>query len=97
MMTEEQKTALLSMLKVDLGNKSTNAYDERLSQYIETADQAITGMGATLDYTVLKDCQLVVMYAAWTWRKRASGEGMPRMLRYALNNRIFSEKVKSNG
>lgn len=96
-MTEEQKTALLSMLKVDLGIKSTTAYDERLSQYIEAADQAITEMGATLDYTVLKDNQLVVMYAAWTWRKRDSGEGMPRMLRYALNNRIFSEKVKSNG
>lgn len=96
-MTEEQKTALLSMLKVDLGIKSTIAYDERLSQYIEAADQAITEMGATLDYTVLKDNQLVVMYAAWTWRKRDSGEGMPRMLRYALNNRIFSEKAKSNG
>lgn len=96
-MTEEQKTALLSMLKVDLGIKSTTAYDERLSQYIEAADQAITEMGATLDYSVLKDNQLVVMYAAWTWRKRDSGEGMPRMLRYALNNRIFSEKVKSNG
>lgn len=96
-MTEEQKTALLSMLKVDLGIKSTTAYDERLSQYIEAADQAITEMGATLDYTVLKDNQLVVMYAAWTWRKRDSGEGMPRMLRYALNNRIFSEKVKING
>lgn len=96
-MSEEQIQTLLSMLKVDLGIKSTTAYDERLSQYIEAADQAITEMGATLDYTVLKDNQLVVMYAAWTWRKRDSGEGMPRMLRYALNNRIFSEKVKSNG
>lgn len=96
-MNAQQIQTLLSMLKVDLGIKSTTAYDERLSQYIEAADQAITEMGATLDYTVLKDCQLVVMYAAWTWRKRDSGEGMPRMLRYALNNRIFSEKVKSNG
>lgn len=96
-MNEEQIQTLLSMLKVDLGIKSTTAYDERLSQYIEAADQAITEMGATLDYSVLKDNQLVVMYAAWTWRKRDSGEGMPRMLRYALNNRIFSEKVKSNG
>ena len=96
-MNAEQIQTLLSMLKVDLGIKSTTAYDERLSQYIEAADQAITEMGATLDYSALKDNQLVVMYAAWTWRKRDSGEGMPRMLRYALNNRIFSEKVKSNG
>jgi hypothetical protein len=36
---------------------------------------------------------LVVMYAAWLWRKRDNMEGMPRMLRYALNNRIFQEKM----
>lgn len=94
-MNAEQIQTLLSMLKVDLGIKSTTAYDERLSQYIEAADQAITEMGATLDYTVLKDNQLVVMYAAWTWRRRDSGEGMPRMLRYALNNKIFSEKINN--
>ena len=27
--------------------------------------------------------------AAWLWRRRDSGEGMPRMLRYTLNNRII--------
>lgn len=49
--------------------------------------------GATLDVSVLEDAQLVVMYSAWLWRKRDSGEGMPRMLRWALNNRILSEKA----
>ena len=92
-MNEEQIQTLLSMLKVDLGIMQTTAYDERLSQYLENALASIKEEGATLDLTVLKDKQLVVMYAAWTWRKRESGEGMPRMLRYALNNRIFSEKV----
>lgn len=94
-MTTEQTNELLSMLKVDLGIMSTTAYDERLSQYLENALDSIQEEGATLDLTVLKDKQLVVMYAAWTWRKRESGEGMPRMLRYALNNRIFSEKVNN--
>lgn len=94
-MTTEQITELLSMLKVDLGIMSTTAYDERLSQYLENALASIKEEGATLDLTVLKDKQLLVMYAAWTWRKRESGEGMPRMLRYALNNRVFSEKVKN--
>lgn len=94
-MNEEQIQTLLSMLKVDLGIMSTTAYDERLSQYLENAFASIKEEGATLDLTVLKDKQLVVMYAAWTWRKRESGEGMPRMLRYALNNRIFSEKVNN--
>ena len=94
-MTTEQITELLSMLKVDLGIMSTTAYDERLSQYLENALDSIKEEGATIDLAVLKDKQLVVMYAAWTWRKRESGEGMPRMLRYALNNRIFGEKVKN--
>lgn len=94
-MTTEQITELLSMLKVDLGIMSTTVYDERLSQYLENALASIKEEGVTLDLTVLKDKQLVVMYAAWTWRKRESGEGMPRMLRYALNNRIFSEKVNN--
>ena len=96
-MNAEQSQALLSMLKVDLGIMATTAYDERLGQYLENAAASIAEEGATLDLDILKDKQLVVMYAAWTWRKRDSGEGMPRMLRYALNNRIFSEKVKTNG
>lgn len=94
-MNAEQIQTLLSMLKVDLGIMSTTAYDERLTQYLENAFSSIREEGASLDLTAVKDCQLVVMYAAWTWRKRESGEGMPRMLRYALNNRIFSEKVNN--
>lgn len=94
-MNAEQIQTLLSMLKVDLGIMSTTAYDERLTQYLENAFSSIREEGASLDLTAVKDCQLVVMYAAWTWRKRESGEGMPRMLRYALNNRIFGEKVNN--
>ncbi len=86
---------LLDMLKVDLGIKSTTAYDERLEQYIESAKKSITEEGITLDLEDIQDCQLVVMYSAWTWRKRDSGEGMPRMLRYALNNRVFREKIRN--
>lgn len=83
------------MLKVDLGIKATTAYDERLEQYIEAAKKSIAEEGITLDLEDIQDCQIVVMYAAWTWRKRDSGEGMPRMLRYALNNRVFREKIRN--
>lgn len=86
--------ALLEMLKVDLGIK-TNAYDDRLNAYLESAQTEISREGISLDLTDVGDMQLVVMYAAWTWRKRADGSGMPRMLRYALNNRLFSQKVKN--
>ena len=84
---------LVAMLKVDLGI-TTNAYDERLMNYIESAQTEIKRQGASLSDTI-GDMQLVVMYAAWMWRKRDTGDGMPRMIRYALNNKIFSEKIKN--
>ena len=83
---------ILAALKIDLGI-TTNAYDERLRQYITTAREFIKREGVQLNDTA-EDISLVVMYAAWLWRKRDSGEGMPRMLRWALNNRIFSPKMK---
>lgn len=84
---------ILGRLKIDLGI-TTPLYDERLLQYIESAEQMIKREGATLSLDSEEDVQLVVMFAAWMWRRRDTGEGMPRMLRYALNNRIFSEKMR---
>lgn len=83
--------ALLPSLKIDLGF-TTTAYDSRLVQYLQNAQINIQREGVTIGDTV-DDDQLVVMYAAWTWRRRDSGEGMPRMLRYALNNKVFSQKM----
>lgn len=85
-------STLLPMLKIDLGITAT-VYDERLKAYLNNAMTEIGREGITLD-TSVSDQQLVIMYAAWAWRKRDSGEGMPRMLRYALNNRLFSEKAR---
>lgn len=90
--TNETTQAVLSMVKVDLGIKAT-AYDTRLQQYVEFSKKAINREGATLSADV-EDMQLVAMYAGWLWRKRDTGDGMPRNLRWALNNRIFSEKMK---
>lgn len=95
-MTETQLSDLLSLLKIDLGIVS-EAYDSRLKSVIQAAAKFITTEGVTLDYTALDDVQLVVMYAGWMWRKRETGDGMPRMLRWALNNRIFSEKMQQEG
>lgn len=82
---------LLPSLKIDLGI-TTDAYNERLTAYLENAQKEIQREGVTLGNEV-DDDQLVIMYAAWTWRRRDSGEGMPRMLRYALNNRVFAQKM----
>ena len=83
---------LLEAVKIDLGIKTT-AYDLRISQYIQSAMKAIEIEGISLDLNEMADFQLVCQYAAWLWRKRDAGEGMPRSLRWLLNNRLFSEKV----
>lgn len=81
---------MLLALKTDLGI-TTDAYDDRLRSRLQTARERIEQEGVTLDETRESDRDLVILYAAWLWRARAGGD-MPRMLRYALNNRIFSEK-----
>ena len=90
-MTSTEK--LLPSLKTDLGMMTT-VYDERLKAYLTNAYVEITRQGATLKDDDTGDDELIVMYAAWMWRRRDSMEGMPRMLRYALNNRILQEKMK---
>lgn len=88
-------TTMLAQLKVDLGI-TTDAYDNRLTQYLNAAAGQIAREGITLDTSKADDVLLQVMYAAWMWRRRDSGEGMPRMLRYQMNNRLFQEKVTAN-
>ena len=84
-------TEILEAVKIDLGTKLT-AYDARLTQMIESARAYIEQEGITLTDSVA-DSQLVIMYTAWLFRKRDEETGMPRMLRYALNNRVFKEKA----
>lgn len=58
------------------------------------------------DYEI-DDANLIVIYAAYLYRNRVndseagyktaiSATGMPRMLRYALNNRLFSQKMRTD-
>lgn len=85
---------LLVMLKTDLGLFNTTAYDTRLQKELEAAIAAIKEEGAeTLNTDNPLDAQLVVMYAAWLWRRRDDMTGMPRMLRYQLNNRVLGEAM----
>lgn len=85
-------TTILNYLKVNLGITST-AYDTRLTDLIASAKAMITREGITLNTAgSFEDAQIVIMYAAWLWGKRDSDGAMPRMLRWALNNRVFSER-----
>lgn len=103
-MTNEAK---LQMLKIDLGI-TTTAYDERLTQFLQAARNEIEREGVTLSLDTfdgetqtteetIDDANLQIMYAAWMWRKRDTGEGMPRMIRWQINNRLFDMGGGSDG
>ena len=93
-MTDE---TILAMLKINLQIIAGNTLqDEYLRNLIATARQMITREGIMLTDSI-EDGNLVVMYAAYLYRKRADDAPvMPRMLRYALNNRLFSQKVSES-
>ena len=89
---------MLAMLKTDLGILTSTAYDTRLEQLLTVAQTEIIKKGASnLDASDPLDQQLIVMYAAWMWRRRDSMDGMPRMLSLALNNRIFGMVGDTDG
>lgn len=93
---------LLVMLKNNLeiitdymDAEAAAAKDNELLVYISAAKEFIQREGITLVDTV-GDALLIVMYAAWLYERRKSADAygiMPRMLRWNLNNRLFSEHV----
>ena len=97
-MTDED---ILEMLKTDL-QISAMKYDSYLTNIIKLAKAAIQKEGIVLNESVgndkevsltIEDGMLVQMYAAYLYRKRREeNAAMPRMLRYALNNRMLSQK-----
>lgn len=90
-MTDQE---ILVLVKQNLSIMHT-AQDEYLVSLISTSESSIQEEGITLDLGDAKDVNLVVMYTAYLFRKRAEDNPvMPRMLRYALNNRLFSEKAR---
>lgn len=87
---------ILEILKVDL-QVSSSALDRYLLALITSARAYITQEGITLTDTA-QDAMLVEMYAAYLYRRRREENvQMPRMLRWALNNRIFGQKGAADG
>jgi len=86
---------LLAMLRADLEQPSPTVNDYLLN-LIDAAKESIEATGIWLTDSA-RDKNLVVMYAAYLYRKRKAdnpkGEDkMPRMLRSALNDRLMAEK-----
>ena len=88
-MTDEE---IRTVLKVDL-QISTDKMDVYLDKVIDAAKSYINTEGINLDCSA-GDGMLVEMYAAYLYRRRREENvTMPRMLRWALNNRLFSQKA----
>lgn len=97
---------LLTMAKANL-QLLTSAFDVYITQLIKVSESEIRREGIILDLSDIADCNLVVMYASYLYRRRAENNentaywteanqyfDMPRMLRHALNNRLFSQKMR---
>lgn len=93
-LSDTRIATILASVKVDLGITST-AYDERLVQYINAGLGDMERQGADLTTETAETNQLLVAWTSWAWRTRDTREGMPRALRFSLNNLIFSQKMKT--
>ena len=110
-MADMSNDVILTMLKQGLeiitdymDAESKAAKDLELMQYVQTAETYIEREGIVLQ-DVVDDQMLVSMYAMWLYDKRKTTgskytsyyiQNMPRMLRYNLNNRLFSQKVNND-
>ena len=84
---------LLVLVKANLAI-ARSTWDDYLTNLINVSKQSIAREGITLEDT-FEDNHLIVMYTSYLYRKRADDiPAMPRMLRYALNNRLFAEKMR---
>lgn len=99
---------ILTVLKTDL-QISAKQYDAYLTNIITLAKAAIEREGIILKTAsctsateeeqnyIVEDAMLIEMYAAYLYRKRKEeNTAMPRMLRYELNTRIFSQKGRNS-
>lgn len=78
---------ILPILKADL-QIQTSSLDNYLNTLISSAKEFILREGIRLGQSY-EDTLLVEMYAAYLYRKRKENVPMPKMLRSALNNRLF--------
>lgn len=97
-----EEDALLTMLEANLeiitdymDPEAVAAKEMELGWYLSAASEFIRREGITISDTI-GDATLIVMYAGWLYERRKSGDTyqqMPRMLRWNLNNRLFSEHI----
>ena len=95
--SDRRKEYLLAGIKVDLQIQGSVAYDDRLCEYIDAAVQEIERQGATLTEETAENNSIIQSYVCWRWRTRDTMSGMPRALRFSINNLVFSQHAKTGG
>lgn len=109
MTTSELTNLLIQHLELSLDymdDEAKSAKQAELEQYVETAKEAIQyeGVDISVDNALINRC--IIMYAGWLYENRKvtiqfqqyqdTSASMPRMLRYNLNNLLFSQKIKES-
>ena len=84
---------LLTILKQQL-QILTDALDSFLSHLISVAKQMVATEGINDDNSQ-EYYHIVIMQARYLYNKRDTGEGEPRSLRYAKNNKLFAQKIEA--
>lgn len=91
---------LLPLVRADL-EQPAHAVDDFLVHLIGVAIEKIGEYGIQLDDENMGDTGIIVMYAAWLYRKRKAStpeeSAMPRMLQFAMHNRLMAQKGKVSG
>ena len=91
--------ASLALLRADLGFAAAETVPEPVASlmdtYLDTAAADLQRDGIVIDESVPADLSLLVMYAAWLYRRRASGEGKSEMLRQQIRDRKVAKATGS--
>lgn len=89
-MDDTIRTALLSLLKLDLGI-THSLRDAYFNSLLDTSEGELTRMGVTLDLAKADDQILLVDYAAWGYRKRLENVPMARSIQFRIHNRLIQK------
>lgn len=92
------ETAAMALLRANLGySAGTVPTDVSLlmSNDLATAEADLARAGIDIDQTDAADLNLLVMFAAWLYRKRVTGEARPAMLKIEINDRKVAKATAS--
>jgi len=89
-MNAESIATCLSLFKLDLGI-THNLRDSFFSNLIQSTISELEGMGVDLSSSTVEDIQLTVDYSSWMYRKRDQDVGLPRRLKFKINNRVIQK------